>query len=248
MQSFDINIPINSTRNIDAQGDYLSYYSGSAGGADTTLLLSHDSSGSTIQLKPGQAIRLQKGRSGGLWRLSNYANQGTIIGSVVIGSGQIDDHTITGTVQTIDGELNRSKAGVAYTGYANVTAVAAQSAFLEMWNPENSGVRCIVTDLLFSSNAACTYVLKRTTANVYANVGAISKLSTAGVSLTKVGGSTIGVLPGTGLELCLCSANSPLLRAFKQPYICMPGSGVIVSATDLNVSVYAAAQFTEEVI
>lgn len=123
MQSFDINIPINTTRNIDAQGDYLSYYVGSAGGADATLLLSHDSSGSTIQLKPGQAIRLQKGQSGGLWRLANYANQAAIVGVVVIGSGQIDDHTVSGTVAVVDNSFSQVIINTVFQCNANKTGV-----------------------------------------------------------------------------------------------------------------------------
>jgi hypothetical protein len=63
-----------------------------------------------VVLKPGQAVRLDAADGKAVdWRLSNYAKQAAISGFVVIGDGQLDDSTITGDVNVVDGGLSPAR-------------------------------------------------------------------------------------------------------------------------------------------
>lgn len=249
MQIFDITIAANQARQLEAPGTYFYFYSGSAGGADSTIVLKEDAKGTTVQLKPGQAFRLPAGsRQATRWSIQNFANAGTITGLVVIGDGEITDNRVTGVVEVVDGELQKSKAGQAFSFGVGLGPIAANFCVLELWNPAGSGKRGILSDVLFSSGVASVYALQRTAALAFAAASAPSKSSGGAGSVLRVGGSQVGAVAGTNLEQILTSANLPLPRLFKQPYTVEPGTGILVACNQVNVSMYATIQFTEEAV
>lgn len=98
MQYYDINIAPGAVRRINAPGGYIYFLSGSAGGADTTILVRNESGSEAIKLKPGQAFRLPVGGQYLNWIISNFSGAGTIIGELLIGEGDYFDNRISGTV------------------------------------------------------------------------------------------------------------------------------------------------------
>lgn len=248
MQIFDITIAANQARQLEAAGTYFYFYAGSAGGADSTILLKEDAKGTTIQLKPGQAFRLPAGsRQATRWSIQNFANAATITGQVVIGDGEITDNRVTGVVEVVDGELQKSKAGIAFVTAWGPNAVGGQYAIIELWNPAGSGRRCIVSDLQFSASSAAAYALVRSSAMVSATVGAPSKSNLGGVSQTKCNGYNSATFPiGPILEQCI--AAQAIQRAFKQPYIIEPNSGLAFFNSSIGLNLYGSVQFTEEAI
>ena len=139
MQIYDFTVAANSQRQLDAPGTYFYYYSGSAGGADQTITLRGVSSGLRIVLKNGQSLRLPKGQNPETsWYIGNYANVATIVCTVIVGMGEIQDNRIQGSVEVVDGGKNRTLANLAFAGYAGVLNVAAQMSQVLLWNPSTT--------------------------------------------------------------------------------------------------------------
>lgn len=154
MQLYDITIAANTTRQLDAPGSYFYYYAGSAGGADSTITLRGLSSGLRIILKPGQAFRLPAGQIETSWVLTNLANVATIIGSVIVGDGDITDNRVTGSVEVVDGEKYRTMAGGMFVASSYSPAAAGNYSFVQLWNPAGSGKNLIVGQIGLSTSLA----------------------------------------------------------------------------------------------
>ena len=58
MQYYDITVQANGRQLVEAQGTFLYYLSGNAGGADNTIKVTLGLGGTSVLLKPGQSIRL----------------------------------------------------------------------------------------------------------------------------------------------------------------------------------------------
>lgn len=130
MQFYDINIAPSDAREIQVQGDYVYYLSGSAGGADSTITLRDVSGSDTVLLKPGQAYRLGTGGRNVRWIVGNYAGTGTIVGLLLMGEGEFSDNRISGSVE-VNGTVSTQETGLEYgaswfdnaANLANVPAV-----------------------------------------------------------------------------------------------------------------------------
>ena len=57
LQYFDVTIPANGARNIDAEGTYFRYDQGNAGGADEAILVKADTGALATILRPGQSMK-----------------------------------------------------------------------------------------------------------------------------------------------------------------------------------------------
>lgn len=169
-------------------------------------------------------------------------------GTIVIADGTFVDDRITGEVSVIDGELARSKAGLAYSTSAQITAVAAQFSIHELWNPAGSGKRVIVSDIASSYALQSYYQVIKTTALIIAAVGATSKSSSGAVSTARAGSTTVAALTGALVDNVLASAYLPIFRTFKQPYTLEPGSGLIIASGQPNIAQFSTMQFTEEAL
>lgn len=102
MQYYDINVGVNKPQEVSAQGKFIYFLSGSAGGADSTIAVRMGNSGDVVLLKPGQSFRMPTGLSPiDRWTLSNFANILPIIGVVLIGEGEFEDNRISGSVEVL---------------------------------------------------------------------------------------------------------------------------------------------------
>ncbi|WP_417283549.1 hypothetical protein [Comamonas sp.] len=240
MQIYDITVAPNRVQEVASSGRYLYYYNGSAGGADASITVKHDMSGTAIVLKPGQAFRLdEKERGGGRWLIGNYANAAPILGRVVVGNGRIDDNTITGSVEVIDGGKNRTMAGTAYIGTGYQAAVAAMYSGVQLWNPAGSGKNLMVGGI----SAACTVSawtawLIREGAKLASNVatfGAKKDGSQTGVGVVAVG--TIGAVAANAVFSLSGAQQQANSYKFTEPMVVRPGEGItlwVVNAVNLT--------------
>lgn len=250
MQIYDITIGVNSTRRLDAPGTYFYYYSGSAGGADSTITLQGISSGLRIVLKPGQSLRLPDGANVETsWLVGNYANTASIIGTVIVGNGQIQDNRISGSVEVIDGGKNRTAANQTFFGYANAGLLAGNFSHQQLWNPAASGKNLFVKALTISTSVAQAPQL------AWSN-SAMTTLVTTGGSPKKIGGTagsaeqrsqTNAAQLGTSLQhVIYLAANTPLQIQFQEPIQIPPGFGLVTRTSVVAADLPTVFEYMEE--
>lgn len=250
MQLYDITIAANTTRQLDAPGSYFYYYAGSAGGADSTITLRGLSSGLRLILKPGQAFRLPQGQKETAWVMTNYANTATILGSVLVGDGDITDNRLTGTVEVVDGGKSRTLAGGAFSLASAPGAVAGQYTHCGIWNQAGSGKNVIIEKFVVSSSVVGG--INWGTATGYLGtlgVGSASKKSGAAVSAgLQTSGNSASAFP-TGfayLGLIQASANTPYIHELREPIVITPNNGFAIASGALATQLTMTIEFFEE--
>lgn len=250
MQIYDFTVAANTQRQLDAPGTYFYYYSGSAGGADQTITLRGVSSGLRIVLKNGQSLRLPAGQAPETsWYIGNYANAATIVGTVIVGNGEIQDNRIQGSVEVVDGGKYRSLGGNAFCGAARINAVAAQNAVASIWNPPGSGKNVLIETIGISSTTANFLYWGTHTATTAVLVGNLSNKKAGGtVSASQAyNGNVVGTPTGFGYQGFLAVvANQPMQWQFKEPIAIPPGFGFCVQNNTVNADLQVTFEFYEE--
>lgn len=246
MQLLDFTLAVNTTRPIEAPGTYIYYYSGVASGSDPTITIKEDTGASTINLKPGQAYRLPDGsRPATRWYVTNFANTGTIIGTVVIGSGEITDNRVTGDVNVTDSTKGRVEANNSFATTVYCGPVAGQFSHSIIWNPVASTKKIAARLMsIYSGTASTTVQLRRfnavlagwtlvtpETRNINSAVAAQHQcyfLNNAALQ------GTVTNLPATNIA----AGVSTFMPRQDDPYVLLPGNGLLVTsnvlATDTN--------------
>lgn len=250
MQLYDITIAPNNTRQLDAPGSYFYYYNGSAGGADSTITMRGLSSGLRIVLKPGQAFRLPRGESETSWVLTNFSNTATIVGTVIVGDGDITDNRVTGSVEVVDGGKNRSLSGNAFSAIVTQAAVAGQYQYVQLWNPSGSNKNLIVESVAVSTTIAgecgCFQYNTQLTASV-ATPACKRNAYASSVGQLK-NGSFAAFLISNGFFMDgYLQANLIYEKDFKEPIIIEPGKGLCL-ATPPSAAVIGSYEYFEESI
>lgn len=241
MQLYDITIAPNTTRQLDAPGSYFYYYTGSAGGADSTITMRGLSSGLRIVLKPGQAFRLPRGENETSWVLTNFSNTATIVGTVIVGDGDITDNRITGSVEVVDGAKTRTITGSAgIMSGVNGLPGAGNTIQCGIWNPAASGKRAIVKQINFASSSTQVIFLARV-----ATAGTITNNSNLLLDGSAFAGATKATTTVTAAPVASIFAGINVMAGqaytlkLDEPVIVKPGYGLICQtgtvATDLSV-------------
>jgi hypothetical protein len=254
MQYFDLKVAPNGMREIQVQGNYIYFLEGSAGGADATLSLRKGAGSDSILLKPGQAIKLPD--AGGYdtrWIISNYRNQGTIIGTLLIGDGEFSDNRISGSVEVIDGGKNRTKADVAFMLNYAVTPAAGEMAHIELFNPVGSAVNLVVESFLVGSTTASGARARSHNAeiaNLYAK--GVSKYLETPIAQSKGElryQSSVGAI-GAAVNMWSTElqANVTIPHKPTEPYVIAPGMGLIVTNGLAAAALNASFEWFEEAI
>lgn len=223
---------------VNVRGSYFRYNSGSAGGADTRIIVRADG-GLYAILKPGQAVRLPDGLRVGNWRIENYLKAANIAGTVSIGEGWIDDNTITGDVNVIDGGLSRALSGLAFIGTDVCSAAAAQYPHVQLWNPAESGKNVYVP--AFSVSVAVAQVV---------NVGSLTtgitttaadfgpKLFGAAAGVASVRSQSIGTIVITKkINGMFIAANGSYDFQLREPIVLGPGVGLVLVGGTVNTTI-----------
>ncbi|HDR9314049.1 TPA: hypothetical protein QDB16_000488 [Burkholderia vietnamiensis] len=253
MQKFDFMAPASGAPQvINAPGRYLKYVTGTAGGNDTGLIVTPGGKpGSKILLYPGQAVTLPDDGTAGpnAWTVANAVGQGQISGAIVVGNGRIDDNTLQGTVQVVDGGKARTMSNNAYIGYGQQAAVAAQFSQVQLWNPAANPNRLVLEQIQLYAGSLCTMLLESSQVQLATLVdqGQAKKLggtaSAAGVfaAATAVAPPTNTALGGYSL-----AANVTTTASLREPIVIPPGYGLIAVTPTANVGTTATFEWYEE--
>ena len=234
---YDFTIPANGSFTLLVEGSYYRILSSSG-----ALEVKRNGGSGVGPIYAGQGERDEEFK-----RITLVDKTGAInSGYIIISDGTFVDDRITGEVSVIDGELSRSKSGASFISTGAVSGVAAQYSYHELWNPVGSGKRVIVSDYIHSSNVSTVCVIQRSNALLSAAASAINKSSVGGASVAKVGTGNTAAIPGVGIELFYTNQYLPVIRNFKQPVICEPGSGFLLMTGIVNNAQYSTIQFTEE--
>lgn len=249
MQLYDITIAANTTRQLDAPGSYFYYYSGSAGGADSTITLRGLSSGLRLILKPGQAFRLPQGQKETAWVMTNYANTSTIIGSVLVGDGDVTDNRITGSVEVIDGGKNRTLANSAFMFPFARTSTVGNYPLLQLRNPVASGKNVFIKSMTVTLNAAGFVQMGFGGSDLgTANGVAVSKNISSGASSAIAGywldSATIN--PGNFLGFLRVAANTSFNMKFDEPIAMTPNTKLTICGSATNTDMGGFFEYIEE--
>jgi hypothetical protein len=255
MQLYDITLTTSQTRQLDAPGSYFYYYAGSAGGADATITLRGLSSGLRIILKPGQAFRLPNGTIENAWVMTNYAGTSTIIGTVIVGNGDITDNRVTGSVEVIDGGKNRTLANQAFIGYGYANAAAGNYSYTQLWNPSNSGKRIVIEQITSGVFVGTVPVVMN-----FAMTNAVFATSASNAQSKLTGGvnSVMEIRTDTNVN----SGSTRFPTRFwdqyveatsrmwdlqpKEPIVVTPGYGIVISCGNVNTAFTTNIEFYEE--
>jgi hypothetical protein len=249
LQQYDFNAPANQSFRINAAGRYIKYASGNNGGGDVSIVATPMGQGANqVVLVPGQALTLPQSVPG--WVLSNSAGGATITGKVVIGDGKIDDPTINGTVQVVDGGKQRTMSGSAMMGYAWQAATAGNVSLVQLWNPANSGKNAFLEQLtIFSQGTLAQGIAVR---------GANAALATFYVNAQakRIGGAQSTLLLNVGLSASLTGVGfEPTMAIFDkttkvlrpaEPIQIPPGYGLIIGGGLQNEDLGVGFEYFEE--
>ena len=203
MQHYDINIPAGGAREIQVQGDYVYYLSGSAGGADSTITLRDVSGSDTVLLKPGQAFRLGYGGKNVRWIVGNHAGAGDIEGVLLMGEGEFSDNRISGSVE-VTGTVKTQEVGLEYGGSYSSFGVTLPTANLpvQVIAPASNVNGLVVHQSIIAHSDAisgvCTLLAKETAPTGIGD-GDVLNVAASGAVMPSIIQSPISIPPGKGL-------------------------------------------------
>ncbi|MBE0630129.1 MAG: hypothetical protein IH603_11140 [Burkholderia vietnamiensis] len=253
MQKFDFAAPANGApQTINVPGRYLKYVTGNAGGNDAGLIVTPGSKpGSKVLLYPGQAITLPNDGTAGpnAWTIANAVGAGAITGTIVIGNGRIDDNTLQGVVQVVDGGKSRTLSGSAFGMVASQLAVAGQYGRVQLWNAANSGIRCVVESVqVVNGNAAMigAYLQFNAAALATAIGAGQSKKSGGAASMAVCYADSTASVPSGGESSLIAVSGSTYQIKFAEPLIVTPGYGLVVYGGSVNETLQANFEWYEE--
>lgn len=249
MQVFDINQAPGAVRLIDQLADYIYFLNGSAGGADTTIMVRPESGGDAVYLQPGQAYKFNSGEAASRWSITNLKGQGTIVGQLLFSVGEFTDNRVSGSVEVIDGGKARTMAEVAYLSSVGFAAVAGQYSYASLWNPPASGRALVLETVYLSSTVSGALVLRpqsATVGNLYARAPSPKKIGPASrASVAKAYSGSLAANVDESIHGFNSTANTPIKFEFVEPLIILPGYGLGASGA-LNQDVSAVFEFFED--
>jgi hypothetical protein len=153
------------------------------------------------------------------------------------------------SVSVVDGGKLRTAAGVAFTANVYVSAVAAQLAHVQLWNPSTTGKNLIVEKMYIASASACAMHVRSSTAALAAAYASAptSKLfgGSASVALLKYTNNAAEQGVATLLSAYL-KASDNFTPELREPLIVPPGYGVIVNSFAVNTDIGATFEYYEE--
>lgn len=252
MEIYDIAIAPGEVRDIFCQGSYVYFYSGNAGGADATITVNQDSRGQRVLLMPGQAYRMPGGETGTRWLIGNLKGEGTIVGRLVIGSGELTDNRVTGSVEVVDGEKSRTLAGLMFSASATVPTLASTYSEVQIYNPAASKKNVIVKGLNISTGTTQAMRLGMTQTEFETDVSAnriFCKLSQNIIPTAKVRGRTTASMTVQNIMQAYNIAANDLIKwDMAGPMVLKPGWGFAAYSTAENAGLTMNVEWFEEPI
>lgn len=248
MQVYDIQISgASDVERINAQGDYIYYSNGLAGGSSACVEVRGINTGFRVKLMPGQGMRLPLGRVERDWLIKPDTQiSGSLIGAVVIGEGEIFDNRVTGSVEVISGELSRTDASVAFYGSTSTGATVGQYSVIQLINPTGGNKDLIVTSVSCVTSANQSVQVRavdQLIGVVDSNFpNAISK-GGVGVSVGQIRYGTVPSVVGVRLLHWYAEASKFNRLQFVEPIVLKPGKGVAIHSVIQNTDLLANFEF-----
>jgi hypothetical protein len=249
--NYPLQLAVGEIKTINSVGTFIYYESASAGGADTSILVTFDTN-DQIVLKVGQGQNIPRGFN--VLRVKNNLGQGAIIGNLVIADSGFVDNRNVGTVEVIDGGKNRSNAGIAFCAPGAAGASAGQYTIIELWNPAGSGKNAIIEQLTLSAAAATisifagwtsTNLIGGPVSNITSKkAGSANATSYVGIAFAA---SATPASSGTLLSLNL-QGNTTITYSLREPIIIPPGYGFWIGNTVVNTGFNEITEFIEDAI
>lgn len=256
MQKYDFTAPSSgASQTVNAPGRYLKYMTGNAGGNDASLIVTPGGKpGSKILLYPGQAITLPHDAAiPSAWTIANALGQATIAGTVVVGNGRLDDNTLQGTVQVVDGSKSRTLNASAFSMVGAATQTAGVYGKVALFNPAGSTNRLGLKSVTLADGAAAVSanVVPITAALPSSDSGPLpSKLvgpsrgASSGHIQTDITEVAQSVVPSFTQLAAPSSGNQTY--TFQEPIVILPGYGVALWSNTVNAYLAGTFEWFEE--
>lgn len=170
-----------------------------------------------------------------------------------VGSGDAGTRRISSTVQVVDGNVARSKAGAAFLMRMTSGGNATDAAVAMLWNPAGTGKRAVIDALQVSTNIAGAIIM-----GFVAAANGIS--DPARLRSTLGGGTPVSVMEARYYTMpfaqvfdyagaTYAAANLAINVDLKRPLVLLPGQGFIIRTDNqANAAITGIAQFYEETI
>jgi len=232
---------------VSSPGRFLYYLAGSAGGADSTIIVRAGNTGQSVLLKPGQSVRLaDSDKSVDTWFISNYAKSQPILGQLLVGDGYFEDNRISGSVEVIDGGMNRTISDSAFMGLGGNSAGAGLYSQVQLWNP-TAAMIAVVKRVVISSATAGIFYLSPSTAAAATNGGncASKKIGSGALSQGQIRYDKVAAPIVARFHAQNIVANTSYEIKLEEPLVVMPGTGLIVWG-GLNQDLTATFEFYEK--
>jgi len=253
MQRYDFTAKASGASTVvNAPGRYIKYVTGNAGGNDAGLIVTPGGKpGSQIFMYPGMAMTLPDAApEPNSWTVANAAGAADISGYLVIGNGKIDDDTLSGVVQVVDGGKSRALSGSAFLGM-NLTPAPGAGLFqhVQLWNPATSKKRLVVEQIETVSTVATGFnhyatQIQLSTANGAGNPKLFGgAVSTAGLLYKQSNATSLW----TGAEM-LTNGPANVTSVYKptEPFVIPPGWGWGVVTQGSNADLTVMWEWYEE--
>lgn len=250
MQVFDINLAPGAVRLVDQLADYIYFLNGSAGGADTTIVIRPETGGDAVYLRPGQAYKFNLGEAAARWSISNLKGEGAIVGQLLFSVGTFTDNRVSGSVEVIDGGRSRTNAGQAFTAHLYTQAVAACISAVQLYNPPGSGKNILINQIQGVIGGGYSLQMKLHNASIDGSgtagsgtVGSKKSGGPASIALPVCLANSSGLSPIASPPFAM--ANAQTLR-LSEPYLLSPGWGLVCASPVVNNACGAELEFFEE--
>jgi len=155
------------------------------------------------------------------------------------------------SVSVVDGGRDRTIGKNAFMGYVALSAVAANYAHAQLYNPANSGKNLFVKQVTISSTSAITAYIRHYNAAI-ANAGSFAnpenKYIGQAVSVAENRYESKTTLIGTSAPYFggYLLASTPKLVEFQEPILVPPGYGLLCLSASVNTDLIAAYDFYQE--
>lgn len=201
--------------------------------------------GSLLELEVGQGECNQLFKRLTIVDMSGAANSGTII----VADNNFVDERVSGEVAIITGGKVRSIANVAFSGGVSAAASVGNYTSVQLWNPAGTGKRLVCPALTSIPIATVNYALRSSVAALTTAAAAPqAKILGGSAGVAEIRYDATAALPGTSnLFTWLHKTEQPPI-SFDEPFIIMPGFGLIVSNLTPNAGLTANFQFFEETL
>jgi len=217
---------------INAKGRFFKYRAG------VGMIRVKLTDGAVIDLLPGQGVSNRNFETIEITDRSGAANSGTILA----GDFDFRDERITGDVNVIDNAKNKVMLGNCFYRLRSAPALAANYSFVQLFNPVGSGVNVSLNRIFFASDQVGTIGMFQSTVEAGGvtypankRIGGADGLlhCNSGYTVSQPGSGSMGTLNAS-------VANVYSEIGINDPIVLVPGQGLLLQSSQLNVGTYVS--------